>query len=325
MKNFVKIKIVKMIIAIVAITLVVGVGIYMISASNASAPYGESAASSGSLTTGATIASNSSAINGKYVQFDTSTGSSSGGSEHIISTLYAYPTLSSWQQVESAAPTVKYSIVDVCAPDGSGSGCNGQPADEKNTDWTATITALKNAGITPLYYISANYGAVALSTVEQEIQSAISWYDTPDPMFDTMQPSGTCNNGGSPIPCTTYYGDLYSYALSQGANTVVYNPGTIYNVSSADMFGSDEVIQIFEGTASSFETTTFPSWVSSYPANEFAATLSEGTPSTIGTDVNDAVKDGIGNFYEDDENEPPNYSTLPAYWSTEVSDVAAVK
>jgi hypothetical protein len=50
--------------------------------------------------------------------------------------------------------------------------------------------------------------------------------------------------------------------------------------------------------------------------------VAAGTSSTIGTDISDAIKDGIGNFYETDEAEPPNYSTLPAYWSTEVSDAA---
>ena len=35
-------------------------------------------------------------------------------SENIITTLYAYPTLPSWGQVESSAPTVGAAIVDIC-------------------------------------------------------------------------------------------------------------------------------------------------------------------------------------------------------------------
>jgi hypothetical protein len=244
------------------------------------------------------------------------TGSSSG--EHIISTLYAYPTVSSWSQVENAVPTVKYAIVNICAPDGTGSGC-GKPADEKNPDWPTTISALKNKGITPLYYISTNYGAVSLSVLESEIQNAISWYGVASPMFDTMATSGTCSNGGSSMACATYYKDLYTYAVNAGAAAVVYNPGDV--PPSNYVFGSKEIIQVFEGTAAEFEKTSFPSWMSSYSPGQFAATLSTGTTSTIGTDVSDAVKDHIGNFYEDDEQEPPNYSTLPAFWTTEVNDV----
>ncbi len=113
------------------------------------------------------------------------------GGESIVTTLYAYPTLPSWQQVESAAPTVKASIVDICAPDGSGSGCNGQPADAENTAWPPTIQALQQAGITPLYYIWTDYGATPLATVESELQNAITWYGVASPMFDGTSTSAS--------------------------------------------------------------------------------------------------------------------------------------
>jgi hypothetical protein len=48
-------------------------------------------------------------------------------SEHIITTLYAQPTDSSWSQVESAVPAVSASIADICAADGSGSGGAAPP------------------------------------------------------------------------------------------------------------------------------------------------------------------------------------------------------
>jgi hypothetical protein len=238
----------------------------------------------------------------------------SGTSMHIITSLYAYPTLASWTQVESAAPTVKYAIVNICAPDGTGSGC-GSPANEANPAWVPTIKALKAAGITPLYYISTNYGAVSLATAESELKNAVTWYGIADPMFDTTAPGNTA-----------YYQALYNYAVNTlGAGTVVFNPGTAFATDSY-MFdgttGTKEIIQVFEGTAAGFEGTSFPSWMKNYPASDFAATMSAGTTGTIGTDANDATKDHIGNIYEDDEAEPPNYSTLPAFWTTEVNDVA---
>ena len=242
----------------------------------------------------------------------------STSAEHIISTLYAYPTLASWTQVETAAPTVKYSIVNICAPNGTGSGC-GSPATETNPAWVPTIKTLKADGITPLYYISTNYGALSLTTLESELKNAITWYGVTSPMFDTTATGGTCTNGGSPLPCTTYYKDLYTYSVNSGAVAVVYNPGT--TVPSTYMFGSKEIIQVFEGTAAQFEGASFPSWMSTYSPGQFAATLSVGKSTTIGVDVKDAVKDHIGNFYEDDEAESPNYSTLPAFWTTEVTDV----
>jgi hypothetical protein len=238
-------------------------------------------------------------------------------SEHLITSLYAYPTSPAWSQVENAASVVKYSIVNICAADGTGSGC-GSPADEKNSAWTTTINTLTSDRITPLYYISTNYGAIALSVLESELQNAKTWYGITSPMFDTTATSGTCSNGGNGIACTTYYNDLYSYAVNAGATAVVFNPGAI--PPNSYMFGPKEVIQVFEGTASNFEKTSFPTWMSNYPSNEFAATLSGGTATTIGEDIGGAARDNIGNFYEDDENEPPNYSTLPAFWSTEVNN-----
>ena len=237
--------------------------------------------------------------------------SSSSGGEHIISTLYAYPTLASWGQVENAAPTVKYAIVNICAPDGTGSGC-GRPADEKNPAWVATIQALEQKGITPLYYISTNYGSVPITTVEQELVNAKTWYGIASPMFDT-----TATNNAN------YYRNLYNFAVSNGASAVVFNPGT--QISQSYMFGQKEIIQVYEGTAAGLRSTTFPSWMKQYPASEFAATLSAGSASTIGIDISDAAHDNIGNFYEDDESEPPNYATLPVFWNTEVTDVANVK
>ncbi len=241
------------------------------------------------------------------------TALAAASSESIITTLYAYPTQSSWNQVESAAPTVSAAIIDICAPDGSGSGCNGQPADAKSTVWTPTIGSLQSAGITPLYYIWTDYGATPLATVESELQNAISWYGVSSPMFD-----GTSTSASE----VSYYQALYNYAIANGAKTVMFNPGTI--APQSYMFGPNEILQQFEGTEAQFGAMAFPSWMASYPASEFSATISAGTSSGVGADITDAAQDNIGNVYVDDEAEPPNYSTLPSFWSAEVQDVAAV-
>jgi Spherulation-specific family 4 len=233
-------------------------------------------------------------------------------SESIVTTLYAYPTLSSWGQIEAAAPTVRAAIVDICAPDGSGSGCNGKPADAENTVWPPTIQALEAAGVTPLYYIWTDYGATPLATVESELQNAITWYGIASPMFDGTSPSAS--EAG-------YYQSLYSYAIAAGAKTVMFNPGTV--VPQNYMFGPDEILQMFEGTEAQFQAASFPSWMAQYPPSEFSATIAAGTSAGLTTDISDAQAAGIGNIYVNDEAEPPNYATLPAFWSTEVQDAAS--
>jgi Spherulation-specific family 4 len=234
--------------------------------------------------------------------------------ESIVTTLYAYPTLSSWGQVEAAAPTVRAAIVDICAPDGSGSGCNGQSADAENTAWPPTIQALEGAGITPLYYLWTDYGATPLATVESELQNAITWYGTASPMFD-----GTSASASE----ASYYQALYNYAIAAGAKTVMFNAGTV--VPQSYMFGPDEIMQMFEGTQAQFQAASFPDWMAGYPPSEFSATIAAGTSAGLATDVSDAQQDGIGNVYVNDEAEPPNYSTLPAFWPAEVQDAGGAQ
>src|SRR5580698_8348831 len=118
----------------------------------------------------------------------------------------------------------------------------------------------------------------------------------------------------------SYYQSLYNYAMANGAKIVMFNPGTV--APQSYMFGPAEILQQFEGTEAQFDAATFPGWMSSYPASEFSATISAGTSAGVGTDISDAAQDDIGNIYVDDEAEPPNYSTLPAFWSAEVQDVA---
>jgi hypothetical protein len=246
-------------------------------------------------------------------------------SEHIITTLYAYPTLASWTQVEASAPTVSASIVDLCAADGTGSGCDGMPWDEQPpAAWTTTIANLQNAGITPLVYIATDYGdqgggsAFTVSTVESEVSQAVGWYGKNIGfMFD--EGATTCALESS------YYLPLYNYVKSvTNSGTVEINAGTVNSTMSCYMSAAD-ILQVFEGTETSFQTAAFPSWMASYPAGRFAATVSVGTSTGVGTDVTHAAGTGIGNVYVDDLPEPPNYATLPSFWSAEVADVAAAR
>jgi Spherulation-specific family 4 len=251
-------------------------------------------------------------------------------SEHIITTLYTDPTASSWSQVEASAPAVSASILDICAADGSGSGgCmpNPIPWDEQPpTTWNTLITNLQNSGITPLIYIATDYAdtgagsgpTFTLSTVESEVSEAVGWYGKNIGfMFD--EGATTCALESS------YYLPLYNYVKSVTSNgTVEINAGTVNSTMSCYMSATN-ILQVFEGTESSFQAATFPSWMTSYPARQFAATISAGTSTGVGTDVTHAGNNGIGNVYVDDEAGTPNYATLPVFWSAEVTDAAAAQ
>jgi hypothetical protein len=251
------------------------------------------------------------------------TGTGSTSPEHIIATLYAYPGVSAWKQVIEAAPTVNAAIVDMCAADGTGSGCDQKPWDERPPAvWTTQIEALQNAGIMPLVYIATDYGdeggtsAFSLSTVEHEVSQAIGWYGKNIGfMFDAAATSCTSE--------ASYYRPLFTYATKRisADGFVELNPGTVTSAMSCYMQAAN-VLQVFEGPESQFQGESFPSWMKTYGPSRFAATISAGTSAGLSADISDAERDTIGNVYVDDEAEPPNYSTLPSFWNTEVTDVS---
>jgi hypothetical protein len=250
-------------------------------------------------------------------------------SEHIITALYAYPGTPGWTQLTGGAPAVSAAIVNMCAADGSGSGCDGTPwTEQPPAAWTTQIDALRGAGITPLVYIATGYGdqggspGFSLATVETEVSQAVGWYGTGIGFLLDQ----------APVACaaeSSYYGPLYRYVKSVSrTSTVELNPGTASASMSCYMNASD-ILGVFEGPETTqpglpgFQGATFPSWMRSYPASRFAATISAGTLLRLGADIAGALADGIGNVYVDDEAEPPAYDSLPAFWPAEVAAVVA--
>jgi len=228
----------------------------------------------------------------------------------IIVPLYAAADSPAWAQVAGGAPAVRASIIDICAPDGTGSGCGSKPADEPNPAWPPTIRALRSAGVLPLYYIATGYGTTPLAVVEAEALDAVLWYGTPSVMLD--QVPTTC----SAVP---YYRALYNFVHALGG-IVMLDSGTVTASSSCYLPASD-ILGVFAGPQSGFQAMSFPSWLARYPASRFAAVISAGTSAGTGADIADAARDGIGNVYIDDEAEPPDYATLPAFWPAEIAGV----
>src|ERR1051326_7403184 len=159
---------------------------------------------------------------------------------HIIPTLYLYPGLSLWNQATGKPPVIGASIVDMCAADGSGSGCDGTPWTERPPPtWTIQLQALQNAGITPLVYIATGYGdaggspAFSLATVEAEVSQAVAWYGTGIGfMFD--QSATSCALESS------YYGPLYAYVKNvTNGGTIELSPGTVTATMSCYLQAAD--------------------------------------------------------------------------------------
>ena len=231
--------------------------------------------------------------------------------QRITVPLYAPADSPAWAQVAGGAPGVRASIVDICAPDGTGSGCGGgKPAGAPNPAWPPAITALRRAGVLPLYYIATGYGSTPLVTVETEVTDAVLWYGTPSVMLDQVPTS--CSD----VP---YYQALYGFVHALGG-IVMLDPGTVTPSSSCYMPASD-ILGVFAGPRSQFRGKRFPFWLARYPSSRFSAVISAGTAADVASDIARAAREGIGNVYVDDEPEPPGYGTLPAFWQAEIAAV----
>lgn len=260
-----------------------------------------------------------------------------GSGTHPLSivTLYAVPTDTQWTTVADSAPTVADAIVNICDADGNGPGCDNSDWTSQNMAWNPTVSALEAAGITPLIYLTTDNGADSISALETELSQASQWWGITTPMFDQMagtegtanDGSGICTDGGADITCQSYYQQLYNYALSGGAQAVMFNPGTWYGMSPAFMYGPFEILQGFENSETTLEANSAPapSWADSYGQFQFSATVSAASQPGLTTDVSDAMTDQHAGFiYEDDEAEPPNYGTLPSWFAAFLADLSSV-
>lgn len=266
-----------------------------------------------------------------------------GTGKHPLSivTLYAQPTDAQWTAVDDAAPEVAGAIVNICIETtingqaaNVGPGCDDTDWPSNNTAWDPTVSALQAAGITPLIYLTTDNGEDPVSTLETELSQAKQWWGITTPMFDQM--TGTegspgsspdiCSDGGANISCQSYYQQLYNYAMSSGAQAVMFNPGTFFGLTPAFMYGPYEILQGFEGSEATLRgnANPAPSWAGSYGQLQFSATVSGATQADLTTDVADAMADQqAGLIYENDQTGTPNYGTLPSWFATLLSDLPA--
>jgi hypothetical protein len=235
----------------------------------------------------------------------------------VVPVLFEDYNAADWTKVANSEPygAVRAAVIEICDLNGN---CGGA-ATAKNPNWPATISMLGNAGITPLYYIDTNFGSVPLATVEAEAAQAVTWYgdsanDGVGFMFDEV-----ANND------TSYYQSLYNYASSTLGDklTVMFNAGA--PTSTDYIFGPQEILQVFEGSESSFNSATFPDWMTSESASQFSATISGATSATYAGDITTAHNDHIERIFINDETQQfPPYNTLPSFFANETAKAAAV-
>lgn len=220
--------------------------------------------------------------------------------------LYSYPTSSNWAQLitdAAANPTVQiYAIANVASGPGGSS----------NPDYVTGISNLQAAGIKVLGYVDSNYGSIAISTVETNMDHWRTWYSVNGIFVDEM------NNiaGGE-----SYYSALLSYGHAHSQNPMIGNPGTSIGAS---YIGTMDVIISYEyyGYPSPATVESRTTSVGGTRTNWGIIAFSQATVPSITQFSN--VEPYIAYVFVTDQAGPPGnpYLNIPTYENQELINLA---
>lgn len=226
-----------------------------------------------------------------------------------------------WAAMTAAAG--KTPITAIFNPD---SGPVPGPADP---NYVRAITQLEQAGGKVVAYVDTGYGALSVSTVENNISTYIGQYGK---LVD-----GIFLDDVNVLPGTlSYYATLNTYIKGLNPSYLVAsNPGQPFlnGVSPADYLSVADVIDIFEGpnkgAPGDAGFNNYPyglDWFLSYPNQHFENIVFDvSDAAAMMTDLQRAEQLNAGQIYITDQgaNGGNPYGQLPSYWDQEIAAVAA--
>jgi hypothetical protein len=217
---------------------------------------------------------------------------------------YFYPNPTTyWDQSFAAAPTVGLMVVNPASGPGS----------TIDSNYANVIARGRDSGVGLYGYVASGYATRSLAAVQSEIDKWKTMYGLTDIFIDEV----TTDTGHLP-----YYQSLNDYVKSKtpGAKTIA-NPGTV----PAEGYTSvADIIIVFEGSYSSFNGFTFPSWFQNHPASKFwHLVYNVPNGASMQAALARTAQLNAGHVYITHDNLPNPWNTLPPYWQDEVAAVAA--
>lgn len=207
-----------------------------------------------------------------------------------------------WNQAIASAPRVSLMIMNP----------NSGPGASKNS---AYVTAVRNAqasGIRVIGYVSTRYGQRSAATVKREIDTYKNWYSVDGIFVDEVSSSTTSIN---------YYKDIANYIRAKNGTLVMLNPGTVPAEAYVRLA---DIVVVFEGTYSSYQSWQVPSWLFNYPSSKFSHLVYATSNSTLMTNaIRLAVERNAGNVYVTNDVLLNPWDTLPTYWNEELNAIEA--
>jgi hypothetical protein len=211
-----------------------------------------------------------------------------------------------WRSLDDAASRVP--LIAIMNPD------NG-PGASQTQAYVNALANLHRAGGRIIGYVYSSYAARALTNVEADIDTYLSFYAVDGFFIDEMTDDQNTNH-------LAYYAAIYRYVKSKGAGySVTGNPGE-NTVRDYLTERTADCLMVFENHDTNYPGFRPSDWVTRYPAQQFAQIVYDVTNSAaMSNDVELVATRHAGWIYLTDR----TYGALPSYWTNEAGSVEALK
>ena len=195
---------------------------------------------------------------------------------------------------------------------------NSGPGTTTDGNYTTAVSACRARGVGVIGYVYTSYGARSTSAVRADVDAYFTRYPVSGIFFDEASDASSTQ---------AYYAGLYQYvhAKSAGPLTVVTNPGVAASTAWQLDGGTADIVNIFEGSPSSFSSWNPPAWVASRnPANLSAIIYGASSTSTMQSVCSRASSLNLGWTYVTPDVLTNPFDILPPepYWTGELSACA---
>lgn len=195
---------------------------------------------------------------------------------------------------------------------------NSGPGAAVDPAYTSAVSACRSHGVGVVGYVYTSYGARSASAVRADVDAYFARYPVSGIFFDEASNSSSTQ---------TYYASLYQYvhAKSAGKLTVVTNPGVPATTAWQLDGGTADIVNVFEGSPSSFSSWSPPAWVANRnPANLSAIIYGASSTSTMQSACSRASSLNLGWTYVTPDVLPNPFDILPPdpYWGSELTACA---
>jgi hypothetical protein len=228
-----------------------------------------------------------------------------------------------WTTAPPAAKATRTPAIEVMNAD-SGPGTSigvRDPTASGLAAYRAAIVRAHRFGSSVYGYVWTNYSnrgpgpQAPVVAIKMQITQWVAHYRGIDGIFFDGVSDGAAGVG--------FYRTIDVYAHAKGLR-VIFNPGTV-PARSLMAIDATAIVVDFEGAASAYLTTRFPSWTWAYPANRFANLVYAARAGTVSTIATRARREHVGHLYVTNLRLPNPYGSLAGYFRTAELPALAAK